>query len=130
MPLPASSTTLNGLMTVGSMNDMTCLTYGSRMLRFVDLAALRRRRRQVAAGNHVANVVDASVAAQRERTFAHELHAVVLLGIVRRGDLRAAGMVRAGDGEVHHVGRQHAVVDDVDALLEHAVDESRREGRR
>jgi hypothetical protein len=35
VPLPASSTTLNGLMIVGSMKDITWFTYGSRTLRFV-----------------------------------------------------------------------------------------------
>ncbi len=95
-----------------------------------DRAALGRRRRQFAVHDHVADVVDAGVAAQRKRALAHELRAVVLLGVVRRRNLRAAGMISAGDGEIHHVGRQHAVVGDVDALFDDAVDEGRDERRR
>ena len=37
-------------------------------------------------------------------------------GIVRRGDLDAAVEAVADDREVDHVGRLHAVVDDVAAL--------------
>ncbi len=46
-------------------------------------------------------------------------------GIVRRGDLRAAVVLVARHGEIHHVGRQHAVVDDIGPLLARAVDEGR-----
>ena len=46
------------------------------------VAALVRRLGQVASGNHVANVVDAGLAAQGKRAFTHQLHAVVLLRVV------------------------------------------------
>ena len=49
---------------------------------------------------------------------------------MRRGDLRAAVEIVADDGEVEHVGGQHAVVDDVGALLAHAFDEGGGERRR
>ena len=70
------------------------------------------------------------VAAQRERLAPHQLDAVVLLRVVRRRDLRAAVVPVARDGEVHHVGAHHAVVDDVGALLARALDERRGHRRR
>ena len=70
------------------------------------------------------------VAAERQRLGAHHLDAVVLLRIVRRGDLRAALEAVVDDREVEHVGAEHAVVDDVGALLARAVDEGRGERRR
>ena len=83
----------------------------------------RRRRRQRAVLDHVADVAQPGVAAERQRLGAHHLDAVVLRRVVRRGDLRAAFQSRAGDGEVHHVGRHHPVVDDVGALRSRALDE-------
>ena len=77
----------------------------------------------VPAGDHVADVADAGVAAERKRLAPHHLDAVVFLGVVRRGDLRAAVVAVARDGEVHHVGAHHAVVDDVGALRAGALDE-------
>ncbi len=76
--------------------------------------------------DHVANLADAGVAAERKRLAADHLDAVVFLRVVRRGDLGSAIVAIAGDGEVHHVGRHHAVVDDVRALLARAFDEGRR----
>ena len=61
---------------------------------------------------------------------AHHLDAVVLPGIVRRGDLRAAVEPVVDDGEVEHVGAEHPVVDHVGALLARPVDERRGERRR
>ena len=46
---------------------------------------------------------------------------------MRRGDLHAAVVPVGGDREVEHVGRNHAVVDDVGALRGRAVDERRGE---
>ena len=54
--------------------------------------------------DHVADVADAGVAGERERLAPHHLDAVVLLRVVRRGDLRAAVEAVADDGEVEHVG--------------------------
>ncbi len=89
-----------------------------------------RRRRDRARGNHVADLPEPRLAAQRERLAAHQLDAVVLLRVVRRGDLRAAVVPVARHGEIHHVGRRHAVVDDVGALAQRALDERRRDRRR
>ena len=61
---------------------------------------------------------------------ADHLAAVVLLGIVRRRNLRAAVEVVGRDGVVDHVGRDHPVVDDVRALLARAGDERRGQARR
>ena len=90
MPLPASSTTLNGLMTAGSMNDITCSTYGvEHVLRASTRAAARR---PAAAG--VPSAIMSRMSAMPasplsgNASLPHHLHAVVLLRIVRRGDLR------------------------------------------
>src|SRR6185503_15958873 len=117
MPLPASRTTLNGLMTAGSMNDITCSTYGSRTSFVVTWP------RRDAAADHLADLGEPFLAAQRERLLAHHLHAVVLLRIVRGGDLDAAVVAVARDREVQHVGRDHPVVDNIGALRGGAVDE-------
>ena len=130
IPLPASRTTVNGLMIAGSMNDITFSTYGETTSRVVSRPGRCGGRRQAIAGDHVADVADAGVAAERQRLGAHHLDAVVLLRIVRRGDLRAAFEAVVDDREVHHVGRQHAVVHDVRALLADAVDERRGNRRR
>ena len=116
MPLPASSTTLNGLMIDGSMNDITFSTYGGDDVAGGEPARRRGGRRQAIVGDHVADVADAGVAAERQRLGADHLDAVVLPGIVRGGDLRAAFEAVVDDGEVHLVGAEHAVVDDVGAL--------------
>ena len=70
-------------------------------------------RRQRAVADHVADLADAGVAAQWKRLAPDHLDPVVLLRIVRRRDLHAAVVAVPGDGEVHHVGRNHPVVDDV-----------------
>ena len=70
------------------------------------------------------------IAAERQRAGAHHLDAVVLLRIVRGRDLRAAVEPVVDDGEVQHVGAEHAVVHDVGALLAHAVDERGGDRRR
>ena len=80
--------------------------------------------------DHLLHLLDARLAAERKRLAPHQLAAVVLLGIVRRGDLRAAVEPVGGDGEVHHVGAGQAVVDDVAALRARAVDEGRGQRRR
>jgi hypothetical protein len=92
---------------------------------------MRRWRRQAVADDHVADVGDARLAAERERLLSHHLHAVVLLWIVRSGDLDPAFELVAGHGEIQHVRRDHAVVDHVRALRGHTVQErGRQRGRR
>ena len=93
-------------------------------------AADRRRRRQRVRRDHLADLADAGVAAQGEGLAPDHLDAVVLLRVVRRRDLHAAVMAVPRHGEIHHVGRDHPVVDDVSALLARPVDEGRRDRRR
>ena len=68
-------------------------------------------------------------AAERKRLAPHQLDAVVLLRIVRRGNLRATVEAIPRDAEVHHVGRQHPVIDDVRALFACTLDERRGDPR-
>ena len=51
-------------------------------------------------------------------------------GLCDAGDLRAAVEPVAAHREIHHVGRHHAVVDDVAALLPRALDERLGQPRR
>ena len=85
----------------------------------------------VPVGDHVADVGDAlprrSAETPRWRTIFMPLYC---FGIVRRRDLHAAVVAVARDGEVEHVGRDHAVVHDVGALRRRAVDERGRQRRR
>ena len=91
----------------------------------------RRRRRQRVAGNHVADVGDARVAAQRKRLLAAPSSCrCTASGLCEAVICDAAVVAVARDGEVQHVGRDHPVVDDVGALRGRAVDERRRERRR
>ncbi len=76
---------------------------------------------------HVADVADAGVAAERLCSGPHHLHAVVLLRIVGGRDLRAAFEIVVDHREVELVGAEHPVVDDVGALCPHALDERGRE---
>ena len=68
-------------------------------------AALRRRRGNRPPRDHVADVREAGVAAERKRVAADQLGPVVRFGVVRGGDLRAAIEPGPGDAEVDHVGR-------------------------
>ena len=95
-----------------------------------DGAAPPRRRRDGVAANHLADLGQTLVAAERERLAAHHLHPVVLFRIVRGGDLDAAVVAVAGDREIQHVGRDHAVVGHVGALGGRAVDECGGQRRR
>ena len=78
----------------------------------LDRAGRRRRRRNRVGEDHLLHFLDAGFAAQRKRFLADHLAAVVLAGIVRRGDLRAAVEAVGGHGVVHLVGADQAVVDD------------------
>ena len=59
MPLPASSTTLNGLMIDGSMNDMTCFDVVVDTSSCVRLPGVAASGGSVPDGDHVADVADA-----------------------------------------------------------------------
>ena len=50
------------------------------------------------------HLVEAGVAADRQHAAAHDLHAVVLGRVVRRGDGDAALVAVLADGVVHHLG--------------------------
>ena len=95
-----------------------------------DLSAARGWRRKPIGGDHVPNLHEALVAAERKRLLPHHLRAVVLLRVVRGRDLRAAVALIPRNGEVQHVGRNHPVVHDIGALQRRPVDERRGERRR
>jgi hypothetical protein len=69
--------------------------------------------------DRAADVVDALVAAERERPRAHELCAGVGLRVVRRGAHQAAIEVARADEEVEHLGAHHPGIEDVRALGDH-----------
>ncbi len=77
MPLPASSTTLKGLITAGSMNRMTRLDVVVEHVACLDAAAWARRRGNRVRRHHVADLADAGVAGQRKRLAPDHLDAVV-----------------------------------------------------
>ncbi len=80
MPLPASSTTLNGLIDRRIDEPHDVLDVGVEHVLARDLRrGVRAGAGSRAGGNHVADVGDALVAAQRKRLPPHHLHAVVLL---------------------------------------------------
>ena len=81
MPLPASGTTLNGLTIDGSMNDMMCSMYGAEHSCCVSRPGVAAGGGIVPLDEHVADLADAGVAAERERLAAHHLDAVVLAGL-------------------------------------------------
>ena len=86
--------------------------------------------RQRVVDDHVADLAEPLIAAQRQRAAPHHLDAVVLLRIVRRRDLRASFEAVVDHREVEHVRAEHAVVDDVGALLARALDEGGGNARR
>src|SRR4030095_6178159 len=86
-------------------------------------------RREVVAFDHVADVADAGISAERLCSSLYHLDAVVLLRIMRSGDLRPAAELIAYDGVVHHVGAKHPVIDDVRALFADALDKRGRQRR-
>ena len=72
-------------------------------------------RRTGVLGDHRLDLAQAGVLADRLGPGQAHLDAVVLGRVVRRGE-HGAGRVEAAGGEVQHVGRRQAEVDDVDAL--------------
>ena len=130
MPLPASRTTVERLddRRVDELEDVLEIVLDH----FAALVAAHRRlaRRQLARHDHLPDLLQADVAAQRLGVPGDQLDAVVFLRVVRRRDLRAAVQPVAAHREIHHVGRQHAVVDDVASLLARALDERLGKPRR
>ena len=131
MPLPASRTTLNGLIDGRVDERHHLLDVGVQ-----DVLRLVRRPGVAAGGGSVSSAIMSRMSPMPASPLsgsasgAHHLDAVVLLRVVRRGDLRAAVELVADDREVQHVGGEHPVVDDVGALLARAVDEGGGQRRR
>ena len=71
--------------------------------------------RHVAASRTVADVEQAGVTADRQCPGAHDLHAGVLLGVVRRGNRDAAVQAEVADGEVDHLRADEPEIEDVRA---------------
>ena len=74
------------------------------------------------ASGAVADVQQARVAADGQRAAADDLHARVLLRVVRGGDLDAAVEAVLADGEIEHLGADEPDVDDVCAGVGSALD--------
>jgi hypothetical protein len=119
-PLPASRTTLNGLISNVARHDVGVL----------DGARRRRRRRNGVGQHHLLHFLDAGLPAEGEGLLADQLAAVVLAGIVRRRDLRAAIQLVGRHRVIHLVGADQPVIGDVTALQHGAVDERPGERRR
>ncbi len=68
-----------------------------------------------------ADVLDAGVAGQGERSFAHQLHPRVGLGVVGRGDHRTAVELARADEEIEHLGADHPRVEHLAPLGDEAV---------
>ena len=81
----------------------------------------RLGRPELARERAVAHLLDAAVAAQRQRRAAHDLHAVVLLRVVRGGDDQPALVAVLADGVIEHLGADEADVVDVAAGVERAA---------
>src|ERR671936_311824 len=68
--------------------------------------------------------------AEEQRAAADDLHARVLLRVVRGGDLDPAVEAEVADGEVEHLGADEPELEDVYAGLRGAADGRRGHGRR
>ena len=75
-------------------------------------------------GGHGLDLAEAGVLADRLGAGEAQLDAVVLRRVVAGGE-HGAGRVEVAGGEVDEVGRGQAEVDDVEALVEHALGEGR-----
>ena len=81
----------------------------------------------------VADVEEPGVAADGQRAAAHDLHARVLLRVVRGGDHDPAVEPELADGEVEHLRADQPDVEDVRAAVGRALDHRlghRRRGHR
>ncbi len=90
------------------------------------------RRRQPPLADHRRHLLEARVGADRARPLAHELHAIVIGRVVARRDHdaaveRAARAVTRRGRVVHALGAAEPDVVDIDAALEQALRERRRE---
>lgn len=102
------------------------LDVGGLVRLVLDGAGLRRGRAEIAGGDAVADGVQARVATDGFGRLAHQLHAVVALGIVAGGDHDAAAGLLVAGGEVDFLGAAQADVDDVGAAFGDAADERLR----
>ena len=111
MPFAASITTRSGLTASTSMNESTASTQRGQMSSCADTCqgltlgpVLEGRRPRT-------DLHQPRVAADRKRAAPDDLHAGVLLGIVRGGDHDPAFEVEVADGEIDHLGPDHAEID-------------------
>ncbi len=129
MPLPASSTTLNGLMIDGIDEAHHVLDVARRAHPVRDRPRTRRRRRHLAAAimSRMSEMPSSPLSGNASRrTIFMPLYC---FGLCEAVTITPPSWPSAGDREVEHVGRDHAVVDDVGALRGRAVDERRRDRR-
>ena len=86
-------------------------------------AAARSGRREAVFLGKALDVQQAGVAADRARAFAHELHAVVVLGVVAGRDGDATVDAHVEGGEVDFLGAALADIEHIDAGLEQPLGE-------
>ena len=77
-----------------------------------------------------ANLEEPRISADRQRASADDLHARVLLRVVRGGDREATVQVQLSDAEIEHLGADHPHVDDIHARVEDTLDRRPGHGRR
>ena len=118
MPLPPSTTTFSGATLAGSMKRSAAAWKLGADVDVLGRAAAAASPEPGLDG--AADVVDALVAAERQRPRAHELGAGVGLRVVRGGAHQAAVEAARADEEIEHLGADHPGVEDVGALGHHA----------
>ena len=123
------STTRSGRIAAGSTNESTRSTKPGQMSS--SRTSPRRVARAEPAQRAVADVQQPRLAADRQRAAPDDLHARVLLRVVRGGDADAAVEPELADREVDHLRADHPEVEDVRAAVGGALDHRpRHRGRR
>ena len=120
-PFAVSATTRSGRSASRSTNERTWATNAAEQVATLDPAGLLGPLEQTL-GDHGLDLAQAGVLADRRRAGPAELDAVVLRGVVARGEHRGR-RVEAPRREVDEVGGGEAEVDDVGAGQTGAVDE-------
>ncbi len=128
MPFAASTTTRSGAIAPASTNESTLSTNPGHTSSS-DTSPRRCGRAEPRRGA-VADVEQPGVAADRKGTAADDLHAGVLLRVVRRGDADAAVEAVRADGVVDHLGADHPDVAHVGAGVRGPLDHGVRHRRR
>ena len=128
MPFAASITMRSGFSAETSTNVSTRSTNAGQMSssRIVPRVASRHS----AATATVAHVEQPRLAADRQRALPHDLHAGVLLRVVRRGDGDPAVEAELADREIEHLRADHAEVEHLRAAVGRAFAHRRRHRRR